>query len=124
MVDGIQGGGGGLARAAIEAALRSQSQAAAKIDAKVAESFADGGVDRAAAPASSSFGETLVQGLRDTNAGVNQIDRLPGDMVTGKIGDFHELAVRIKQAELSFKFAMEVRNKLIDAYRETMRMNV
>ena len=32
--------------------------------------------------------------------------------------------IQLKQAEISFRFAMEVRNKLIDAYREVMRMNV
>ena len=45
-------------------------------------------------------------------------------MATGGIQDFHELAAHLKQSELTFKFALEVRNKLIDAYRETMRMSV
>ena len=35
-----------------------------------------------------------------------------------------EIAARVKRADLSFKFAMEIRNKLIDAYREVMRMQV
>ncbi len=113
-----------MARAAIEAALRSHSEAAKKIESEVSKSLGGAGLDAAAPSKSSDFGASLVQGMKDANAGVNQIDALPADMVTGKIKDFHELAVQIKQAELSFKFAMEVRNKLIDAYRETMRMNV
>ena len=32
--------------------------------------------------------------------------------------------MKIKKAEFSFRFAMEIRNKLLDAYREVMRMNV
>ena len=34
------------------------------------------------------------------------------------------LAIQLKRADLSFRFALEIRNKLIDAYREVMRMNV
>ena len=68
---------------------------------------------------------------RALDAGIDHIDRevrsaesLPVDLLTGKVDDFHEIAVQLKNAELSFKFAMEIRNKLIDAYREIMRMNV
>lgn len=122
MVDGI--GSSSFARAAIEAALRTQSESAKRVDADVAKRFATGGLDVSGAPKAPAFGESLERGLREVNASINRIDELPADMVTGKVGDFHELAVQIKQAELSFKFAMEVRNKLIDAYRETMRMSV
>ena len=49
---------------------------------------------------------------------------MPEEVVTGRVDEFHELAARLKQADLTFKFALEVRNKLIDAYREVMRMSV
>ncbi|MCC6408122.1 MAG: flagellar hook-basal body complex protein FliE [Planctomycetes bacterium] len=122
MVDGI--GSSSFARAAIEAALRTQTESAKRIDSEVANSLASGGLEVGQAPKSTSFGDSLSQGLREVNGSINRVDELPADMVAGKVGDFHELAVQIKQAELSFKFAMEVRNKLIDAYRETMRMSV
>lgn len=122
MVDGI--GSSSLARAAIEAALRSQSESAKRIDTDVAKSFAVGGLDAGSSAKVGSFDQNLSQGLREVNASVNRVDDLPADMIAGKITDFHELAVQIKQAEISFKFAMEVRNKLLDAYRETMRMSV
>ena len=46
------------------------------------------------------------------------------DMLSGEVRGFHEVAARINSARITFEFAMEVRNKLIDAYRETMRMTV
>ncbi len=49
---------------------------------------------------------------------------MPEKLITGEINDFHEVAVQLRQADLSFRFAMEIRNKLIEAYREVMRMNV
>jgi flagellar hook-basal body complex protein FliE len=51
-------------------------------------------------------------------------DRMAKDLLSGEIQGFHEVAARINRARISFEFAMEVRNKLIDAYRETMRMTL
>ena len=70
------------------------------------------------------FGDALENGLNKVDASVRDTDRLVDDVVTGKVDDFHEVALRLKQSELSFRFAMEVRNKLVDAYREVMRMSV
>lgn len=116
MIDGIQGGSS-LAKAALEAALKSQRSAAADIEARVA--------DASGAPAQKpDFGEGLVDALRSLDGEVRATDELPLEMVRGEVTDFHEVAAQIKSAELTFKFALEVRNKLIEAYRETMRMSV
>ena len=55
---------------------------------------------------------------------IQRAEGLPEDVVSGKVTDFHEIAAQIKTADLSFKLALEIRNKLVDAYREVMRMNV
>lgn len=114
-------GGASLAQAAIEAALKAHADAAKRIEAQLA------GATNQVSPADSSatnFTRLLADGVRSANAQVNQVDALPSEMVSGKISDFHEVAALIKQSELTFKFSLEVRNKLIDAYRETMRMSV
>jgi flagellar hook-basal body complex protein FliE len=36
--------------------------------------------------------------------------------------DLHDVLIRVEEAEVAFKTMMEVRNKLVDAYREIMRM--
>lgn len=83
-------------------------------------------LDRAAAPTTAGidFERVLDAGIERIDRDVRSTESLPADLLTGKIDDFHEIAVQLKNAELSFKFAMEIRNKLIDAYREIMRMNV
>lgn len=70
------------------------------------------------------FASTLESGVRAVDRQVEVAESMPLDLITGKIEDFHEIAVQLKTAELSFKFAMEIRNKLVDAYREIMRMSV
>ena len=115
MIDGISNGSS-LARAAMDAALKSQQAAGAKVDQAVDQAF--GGVE-----AKPAFGGKLSESLRALDGQVRAADELPLSMVAGGISDFHQVASQIKSAELTFKFALEVRNKLIDAYRETMRMS-
>jgi len=124
MIDRV-GQGGGLARAAIEAALKAQADAALEIREQVARALTSPAQEGRAAPSfPRSLESVLGSGLRAADAGVASVERLPVAMVQGEVQAFHEIAARLKQAELTFKFALEVRNKLIDAYRETMRMSV
>ncbi len=120
MVERI-GQGGALAREAILAALRSQARAAEGVRDAAARV---GGPAEPAAPASPDFAERLRAGLGQVDGEIRAAERLPVDLLEGRVDDFHQIAVQLKQAEVSFRFAMEIRNKLIDAYREVMRMNV
>ena len=36
----------------------------------------------------------------------------------------HEVMIAVEEANIAFQFAMEVRNRLVDAYNELMRMQV
>ena len=130
MIEGISNGSS-LARAALEAALRSQQSAAAKVETQVAQTqVAQTQVAQTLGPgaAPAAFEGRLTDavqgGLRAVDAELSASGRLPLEMVSGNVSDFHEVAAQLKRAELTFKFALEVRNKLIDAYRETMRMSV
>jgi flagellar hook-basal body complex protein FliE len=38
--------------------------------------------------------------------------------------DVHEVMLNTEQASLGFSMALQVRNKLVDAYQEVMRMSV
>ncbi len=122
MVDRI-GQSGSMAREAILAALKSQSKAADGVRdaARQIETAMSGGAEK---PQGAGFGEQLEQGIKAVNEEIGKAESLPEDLVTGKVDDLTEVAVQMKKAELSFRYTMEVRNKLIDAYREVMRMNV
>jgi len=110
MVDGIQNGGGG--RAALEAALE-------RMRAK------SSGLQPSAAPTegTASFGEAMKAGLQSVDEKLTRTEGIHLEVLQGKL-DIHEVASQLKSSELSFQFALQVRNKLIDAYREVMRMSV
>lgn len=128
---GIQGTGG-LANEAFRAALRAQQDVAksmANLQNQVAgatgnPSAVGGPQGVSATEPSSSFIQSLEDGMREVNSGVRASEELPKHLLTGEVGEFHEVALQLKQSDLSFRFALQVRNKLIDAYREVMRMSV
>ena len=125
MVDRIGGRSGSLAHEAMMAALKKHARAAEEVRTQAAQSpsiasqtpstGSTGGPDFAAA---------IKDGLAEVNAEVQRAEALPEELVTGEVGDLSEVAARLKTAELTFRFSMEIRNKLIDAYREVMRMQV
>jgi flagellar hook-basal body complex protein FliE len=106
------GGNMGLGRSNIEQALRNIQSRSQELK---------GGV--AGQPTTASFESAITQNISEVNDTVKASDKLTLDAVKGEL-DFHEVAGRIKEAQLSFNFAMQVRNKLIDSYREIMRMSV
>ena len=123
MVDRIGSGAGSLAQEAFQAALKRYHEASARMQEAAAEL-----TSKESAPAETKltegFAEKLHDGLRAVNDDIRSAEKLPEDLIAGRVDAFHEVAAQIKRADLSFKFAMEVRNKLIDAYREVMRMHV
>lgn len=121
MVDGI--GKGSLARSAIEAAL--ESARSRQVDALARLRAAAGQGEGAAATSAPgpSFSDVLARGVEEIEGSVRRAEELPAELARGRL-DFHEVAAQLKQSELAFDFAMQVRNKLIDAYREVMRMSV
>ena len=122
MIQGV--GQDGFAKAAIEAALRSVTQQRAKVDEQMGSGLEAASASSKPAGAANAFESALLQGLGKSDAAVRTTEQLPLDLLGGKVSDFHEVAGQLKQAEIVFKFSLEVRNKLIDAYREVMRMSV
>lgn len=62
---------------------------------------------------------------------VNKLDQtqLEADLatkalVTGEINDFHTPVIALEKASLALGLAVTVRNKVLDAYHEIMRMQI
>jgi len=118
MVNGI-GKGSSDAFDAIRAAMDRQAEARRRL-ADVEANLR--GTPEAKSP--ESFAADLDTSIGGLDAELRKSDELIKGVVSGEVSDFHEIAAQVKQADLSFKFALAVRNKFIDAYREVMRMSV
>jgi flagellar hook-basal body complex protein FliE len=113
-----------LAREAMRAAQRLVTERLDPARSPAASETASATPAASPSTAGIDFERALDAGIEHVDREVRAAESLPVDLLTGKVDDFHEIAVQLKNAELSFKFAMEIRNKLIDAYREIMRMSV
>ena len=76
-----------------------------------------------------SAAERSFKGVMDDALGeVDQLqkekDTAVRNLATGKDADIHNTMIAIQKAHISFKFMLQVRNKIVSAYEEVMRMNV
>jgi flagellar hook-basal body complex protein FliE len=71
-----------------------------------------------------SFSDTLKGFIKDVNSMQNHADKSIEKMVAGEITDVHQVMVAVEEANTAFSLMMELRNKMLDAYQEVMRMQV
>lgn len=69
----------------------------------------------------SDFKKTLNQSIDELNRLLTQADQSTQEMVLGK-EDIHQAMIAMEQANLSLKMMIQIRNKIIAAYEEIMRM--
>ncbi|MEM8709420.1 MAG: flagellar hook-basal body complex protein FliE [Planctomycetota bacterium] len=122
MVNGI--GGSGAGRAAIDAALKQMRERQRELGTQPADAL--GGVSEASTSSAvpeGSFAEALKNGLGTVEEQVDRANSVHIEAIKGEL-DLHEVAAQLKESEITFQFALQVRNKLMDAYREVMRMSV
>ena len=68
------------------------------------------------------FAESLQQAIESVDAMQKESEAAQASYARGEEVDLHDVLIRVEEAEMAFKTMMEVRNKLVDAYREVMRM--
>ena len=69
----------------------------------------------------SGFGARLKQALSEVNELQQDADKAMTDVSLGKLG-IHEGMLAITEADLSLRLLVQVRNKILEAYREINRM--
>jgi flagellar hook-basal body complex protein FliE len=77
-----------------------------------------------AASPTSSFGDAVRHAIENLDARQKGAETEIARAVTGQSPDLHRTVVELQTADLSFQFALQVRNKLVGAYEEIMRMQV
>ncbi len=80
------------------------------------------GVEGAAAPGE-SFGDALGKALASVDGLQRSADRSAEAVALGG-GNLHETALALEKADVSLRLMTKVRNKVVEAYQEVMRMSV
>ena len=71
-----------------------------------------------------SFDNILKKFVTDVNSLQIQADELQNKLATGEVTDIHDVMIAVEKANLSMELMVEIRNKIIEAYQEIMRMPV
>ncbi len=70
------------------------------------------------------FGDVLRDAISTTNELQKQSNQEVQKFMAGESQDLHTTMIAVQKADLSFQMMMQVRNKLINAYQEIMRMQI
>jgi flagellar hook-basal body complex protein FliE len=91
------------------------------------EEMGAGGAPNVGAPGPAdgkTFSDILAKSFETVNEQQHEADTAVRELVSGRTKNIHETMLTIERADASLKLAMQVRNKILDAYREVMRMQV
>lgn len=82
------------------------------------------GTETGAAELSRDFGAYLNQAMNQLNKQQATVEHLNGQFVTGNLSDIHQLMIESEKTSLGLELTVQIRNKMIDAYQEIMRMQI
>jgi len=83
-----------------------------------------GGVPLGPASGEPSFADALKQALGEVSQLQDDARDVIGAFVRGEAIDMHELMAAAEEAAISLELLVEIRNKLTDAYRTVMNMQI
>lgn len=74
--------------------------------------------------AGKSFADTLTEAIGQVNEIQKESDVKAQELATGKTDDIAGVMLAAEKADIALRTMVQVRNKIIDAYQEIMRMQV
>lgn len=78
----------------------------------------------ASSAAAPDFGKWFAQQVGNVNDSIVTADEDVRRLAAGEVQSLHEVMMHMEEARLSLQLLAQVRNRLLDAYQEVMRMQV
>jgi flagellar hook-basal body complex protein FliE len=82
------------------------------------------GMPSADAAAPSGFAQWMQSEIAITNERVLEADRLVQRLAAGDTSNLHQVLLGIERARLQFQLLTQVRNRVLEAYQDILRMQV
>lgn len=70
------------------------------------------------------FAKMLSDAVEKVNSLQKNADQMANDFALGRISNIHDVIIEAEKASVALKLTTEVRDKIIEAYREIMRMQL
>lgn len=71
-----------------------------------------------------NFGELLAQGLEHVKSLQADADAAVLQLALGETDNLHQVMTAVERASIALELTIAIRNRLVDAYQELMRMQV
>ncbi|NIQ00887.1 MAG: flagellar hook-basal body complex protein FliE [Nitrospinaceae bacterium] len=71
-----------------------------------------------------SFGETLAKSIAEVNHLQKEADQAIEKLASGESQNVHGTMLAVNKADMAFRMTMQVKNKIVEAYQEVMRMQI
>ena len=70
------------------------------------------------------FSDVLSKFIEDVSDLQNQADKSIEKLAAGEVADVHQVMKAVEEANIALELMLEIRNRIVDAYQEIMRMPV
>ena len=74
--------------------------------------------------ASPGFGDLFAQGLGEVNRQLVASQSELQGLANGDAANLHQVMIRLEETRLGFQLMVQVRNRLLEAYQDVMRMQI
>jgi flagellar hook-basal body complex protein FliE len=78
----------------------------------------------AAGSAPVAFTDMVTQGLQQVNTQINASQTALQSLALGDAQNLHQVMIGLEESRLSFQLFMQVRNRMLEAYQDIMKMQV
>ena len=69
-----------------------------------------------------AFSQWIEQQLSSVDTQLQKSDRLLQDLALGKVDNLHHVMIEMEKSKLSLQLLLQVRNHVLDAYQDLVRM--
>lgn len=70
------------------------------------------------------FSQILKNAISDLNNLDKEASNKINELLTGKLENVHDVMIAMEKSKIGLNLALEIRNKLIESYKEVMRMQI
>ena len=71
-----------------------------------------------------NFGAWLASAMGDVNQQLARADQSLQQLATGETQNLHQVMIALEEARIGVQLVVQVRNRLLEAYQEILRMQV
>ncbi len=70
------------------------------------------------------FGQLVSKGIAEVNHQLMTSQADLQHLATGNVQNLHQVMIRLEESRLSFQLLLQVRNRLLEAYQDVLKMQV